>query len=209
MKASDILAHLKVRLKDIDVSSSTIAGTGSGDSSISQSYLLDLIAFHQNELLAEFEYNVAFFEKELNNESEVEIDFEINKLIAALLNGQTLNLTSYASAIRQQLTNAFFIFEKSPKIYGFSQAVSGKFQLYAVKKAVLTSADDDMILPKEFTTLLTMSVFCDIMRGQVSPDNTTKLDYYYKIVENERQKMIAATNRKRSKNVIFSPFVKA
>lgn len=204
MKVSDILAHLNVRLKEIDVASNKLGEeTKTGDS-----FLIKLIELHQNELLAEFELNIAEFHKTLDNESEVTLDFEINKLICAFLNNSALNLMSFSFAIKHKLTGTLYFYELAPKKYAFSKEVSGDFQLFGVKKAFLTKADDELMLSDDFTNLLVMSVFCDIMRVQVSPDNTARLDYYYKIVENEKSKMTALLNSRRTQTAFTAPFVR-
>lgn len=204
MKVSDILAHLNVRLKEMDVASTKFGEeTKTGDS-----FLINLIELHQNALLAEFELNIAHFTKELNNESEVVLDFEINKLICAFLNNQALNLMSFSFAIKHKLTGSLYFYEKAPKTYGFSQAVSGNFELYGVKKAFLTQATDELILSDDFTNLLVMSVFCDVMRVQVSPDNTARLDYFYKLVNDEKSKMTALLNNRRTQTAFTAPFIR-
>lgn len=204
MKVSDILAHLNVRLKEIDVASTKMGEeTKTGDS-----FLINLIELHQNALLAEFDLNIAHFSKTLNEADTVELDFEINKLICAFLNNQALNLMSYSYAIKHKLTGILYFYEKAPKIYAFSNAVSGNFELYGVKKAFLTQATDTLIISDEFTNLLVMSVFCDVMRVQVSPDNTAKLDYYYKIVNDEKSKMTALLNSRRTQTAFTAPFIR-
>lgn len=204
MKVSDVLAHLNVRLKEIDVASNKLGEeTKTGDS-----FLISLIELHQNSLLTEFDLNITQFSKELNNESEITLDFDINKLICAFLNNQALNLMSYAFVIKHKLTGTLYFYEKAPKTYAFSQAVSGNFELYGVKKAFLTQATDTMTLNDEFMNLLVMSVFCDVMRVQVSPDNTAKLDYYYKIVNDEKSKMTALLNNRRTQTAFTAPFIR-
>ena len=198
MKVSDIVAHLKTRLKDNSLAVENI----------SDEFLIALIELHQNELAAEFECNLASFGKTLDNESELSVDFEINKLICAFLNSQPLNLVSFAFAIRHKNLGNLYFYELSPKKYAFSKAVSGEFELFAVKKAFLTGADDELVLDNSFVNVLVLSVFVNIMRVQVSPDNTARLNYFIQMLNDEKSKMTALLNNRRTQTAFQAPFVR-
>lgn len=205
MKVSDILAHLSVRLNDININAQKLAGN---DTNQSQAFLIKLIELHQNELLAEFDFNIQHFTKELNAEKEVVLDFDINKLIAAFLNDTPLNLMSYAFVIKNKLLGGQYFYEKAQKTYAFTNQVSGTLDIYAVKKAVLADENSQLILSDEFTNLLVLSVFVDLYRSQVAPDNTQKLVYYTQMLNDEKQKVKALISSKRTKTAFLSPFVK-
>lgn len=198
MKVSDIIAHINTRTKETPL----VIGASSDE------FLRHLIELHQNALLSEFELNIAVFKKELENADEVELDFEINKLICAYLNNAALNIMSLSFAIKHKNMGVLYFYEKAPKTYAFSRAVSGNLELWGVKKAFLTKNDDELTLGDEFTNLLVMSVFVDILRVQVSPDNTQRLDYFYKIVADEKSKITSLLNARRTQTAFTAPFVR-
>lgn len=198
MKVSDIIAHLKTRLKDNSLAVENI----------SDEFLIALIELHQNQLTAEFECNLSVFKKTLNDEREFEIDFEINKLICAFLNNQPLNLVSYAYAVRHKNLSDLFFYETKLKNYAFSNAVSGEFELFGVKKASCVSGDDELVLDNSFVNVLVMSVFVDIMRVQITPDNTQRLNYFISMLNDEKGKMTALLNNRRTQTAFSAPFVR-
>lgn len=197
MLVSDILANLRVRLGD----------ENNELVNFSDSFLIDLIYTHQNKLLSEFESNIFSCETYLNNEDTINLHFEIVKLITAFLNNKPLNLVSYGSAIRKMPTSELFFYEINNKQYAFSHKISGHFKLYGVKKAIITSKEDELVLDDMFSNLLVYSVLLDSFKTKITPDNSQRIHFFSDIVKQEKKEIVALLNRKRSKQAFKSDFI--
>lgn len=198
MKLSDVLANLRARLRDDNA-----ALTKTGDS-----FLTSLVYFWQNQILAEFELNLCEICVNLDEKDEIELPFEILRVVAIYLNNEPLKLTSHATAARQRNLNELLVFEKSPQIYGLSRKSSGEIALYAVKKAFVKDKDDEMILSDDFINLLVLSVFLDLQKTQASPDNLQKINFYEQVVDKERQRITAFINHKNAPQSFKSPLIR-
>lgn len=84
MKLSDVLANLRARLRDDNA-----ALTKTGDS-----FLTSLVYFWQNQILAEFELNLCEICVNLDEKDEIELPFEILRVVAIYLNNEPLKLTT-------------------------------------------------------------------------------------------------------------------
>lgn len=201
MRVADILAHIRARLNDDNAEF-----TKHGDT-----YLISLVCFWQNQILAEFARNIKEFKFTLDEQDELEIPFEMNRIIALYLGTSRLDLTSYAAFLenKHELQGVVKVFEKAPQILGFSQKISGSGELYAVKKAIVNHKDDELILGDEFTNFLVLNVLLDIMKAQVSPDNAQRISIFEQIISKERDKITAFLARKQSPLNFESPFVRA
>lgn len=198
MKVSDVLAHIRTRLNDDNAEF-----TKKGDN-----YLINLIYFWQNQIISEFALNVAEFECEMDDEKEIEMPFETSRLLFVELNGEKIEPSSLKWAINKKFGVGFY--EKSPQIYAFTRNVSGNVKIYAVKKAFISDKDDDMVIGDDFINLLVFYVFLDVLKAQITPENTQRINTYEILAEKERQRMISFLNRKNNTSgVIYSPFIKA
>ena len=198
MKVSDVLASIRARTSDDNAEF-----TKHGDS-----YLMSLIYFWQNQLLSEFSQNIKEIKATLNDTDEVELPFEIMRVCAVFLGAQPVKLTSFEASLLKK-DETLCCFEKAPQVFGFSRKINGECKIYAVKKAFIKDKSDEMILSDDFLNLLVLSVFLDLMKAQISPDNTQRLDYFeQRVVERERARMRALLNRKQSAQNFKSPFVK-
>ncbi len=135
MKVSDILAHIRARLRDDNAEF-----TRTGDS-----FLINQIRFWQNQLLAEFNQNIAEFNYTIDSKSpksEIEISFEPLKILAVFLNKTRLRVVSYEMAIRllQSGENSGIFYQKRGQVFGFESEKSGDLQVFGVKKAVVENA---------------------------------------------------------------------
>lgn len=198
MKVSDILAHLRTRLNDDNAEH-----TKKGDS-----YLINLIYFWQNQILSEFSLNIAEFSDTLENEKEVEMPFEILRVLQVKLNGSNIAQASFKSALKREF--GLYFYQKSPQIYSFNREVSGDIEIYAVKKAFINEKNDDLVLGDEFLNLLVFSVFLDILKAQITPENTQRINTYEILLEKEKSRIIGFLNRANNPSgVIISPHTKA
>lgn len=200
MKVSDILASLRARMRDDNAEF-----TKQGDS-----YLMSLIYFWQNQILSEYAQNIKKIEVELKDSDELELPFEIMRVCAVYLGSERVALSSHLQAVQLgQGAMPLRVFEKNPQIYGFTRKVSGTCTLYAVKKAFITSKDDEMTLNDDFINLLVLSVFLDLLKAQISPDNTQRIDFFeQRVLMSEKQRVNALLNRKNSPDSFRSPFVR-
>lgn len=200
MKVSDVLAALRARIRDDNA-----AFTKQGDS-----YLMSLIYFWQNQLLSEYAQNIKEVELTLKEQDELELPFEIMRVCAAYLNGENVRLCSYLQSAQSRHNPDLRLFEKAPQIYGFSRKISGICSLFVVKKAFIQDKDDEMILGDDFINLLVLSVFLDLLKAQVSPDNTQRIDFFeQRVLLKEKQRINALLNRKNNPDAFHSPFVRA
>lgn len=200
MKVSDVLASLRARMRDDNAQF-----TKQGDE-----YLISLIYFWQNQILSEFAQNIKEIKATLNDTDEVELPFEILRVCAVFLGTQPVKLSSFEASIQKGKHAPLCCFEKSQQIFGFSRKVSGECTIYAVKKAFISDKSDEMTLSDDFINLLVLSVFLDLMKMQVSPDNTQRLDYFERsVVERERGRIRAFLNCKQSAQNFTSPFIRA
>lgn len=186
MRVSDVLAHIRARLRDDNAEF-----TRTGDS-----LLINQIRFYQNQLLAEYNQNISEFNTILKDKSEVEINFEPLKIIAAFLNGTALRLVSYETAINLKKSgeNGLF-YQKKGQLFGFEKAKSGDLQVFGVKKAVVENADDELVIDDGFENLLVFSVYLDILKTNTTALNLEQINAVTAFVELEHQKMRAAQNR--------------
>jgi hypothetical protein len=199
MKVSEVLAHARVRLRDDNAEFTKI-----GDD-----YLMSLVYFWQNQLLAEFGRNIKEFKFTLNEQDELEVPFEMNRIIAVYLGNSRLDLTSYAAFLEKKDEGNLCVFEKAPQVLGFSHLINGSGELYAVKKAVINSKDDELILGDEFINLLTLSIVLDTMKAQISPDNSQRIALFEQVLQKERDRVCAFLARKQSPLNFQSPFIRA
>lgn len=198
MKVSDVLAHLRARLRD-----DNSAFTKQGDS-----YLMQLIYFWQNQLLSEFNQNIKEIIINIKNSDEIELPFKIMRICAIYLNNTPIKLTSQHFSILQNNQN-LCVFEKTEQIYGFSHKVSGLCKIYAIKKAFINDKDDEMILNDDFINFLVLNVFLDLLKANAMPDNTHKIDYFeQRILPKERWRLQALINRKSTPSVLRSGFIR-
>lgn len=199
MKVADVLAALRARMRDDNAEF-----TKTGDD-----YLMSLIYFWQNQLLSEYAQNIKKIEVELKDSDEIELPFEIMRVCAVYMNGEPLQISSYLFSVQQKDNPTLRVFEKSPQIYGLSRKVSGICTIYAVKKAFITDKNDEMILSDDFINLLVLSVFLDLLKAQITPDNTQRIDFFeQRVVVKEKQRINALLNRKNSPDGFHSPFVR-
>ena len=172
-------------------------------------YLMSLIYFWQNQILSEFAQNIKEIKAVLNDTDEVELPFEILRVCAVFIGASPVKISSFEASLLKK-DGVLRCFEKSSQVFGFSRKISGECTIYAVKKAFITDKSDEMILGDDFLNLLVLSVFLDLMKMQVSPDNTQRLDYFERsVVERERGRIRAHLNRKQSAQNFTSPFVRA
>jgi hypothetical protein len=198
MKVSDILAHLRARLRDDNAEFTRI-----GDS-----LLINLIYYWQNSILSEFGLNIKEIKETLNEQDEVELPFEVLRVLAVYLDNQPITQSSYATSARHYNDGKLRFFEKRSQLWGFSKQVSGELLIFAVKKAVVRDSTDELILNDDFTNLLVFSVFLDVLKANISPDNAQQLSVYEQLIERERMRMIALQNRKNIKPDFTAPFVR-
>lgn len=200
MKVSDVLAHLRARLRDDNG-----AFTRQGDS-----YLMQLIYFWQNQILSEFGQNIKEIIININNSDEIELPFKILRICAIYLNSVPIRLNSYLSNIQQGSWQNLSVFEKTEQIYGFSHKVSGECKIYAIKKAFINDKDDEMILSDDFINFLVLNIFLDLLKANAMPENTHKIDYFeQRVLPKERQRLQALINRKSTPFMLRSPFIRA
>ena len=190
MKVSDILAHIRARLRDDNAEF-----TRTGDS-----FLINQIRFWQNQLLAEFNQNIAEFTYTIPADlpkSEVEISFEPLKILAVFLNGVRLRVVSYEMAIRllQSGENNGIFYQKRGQVFGFESEKVGDLQVFGVKKAVIDDADDELVLDDSFENLLVFCVYLDILKTNTTPSNLEQINAFSVLVEQEKQLMRANFNR--------------
>lgn len=184
MRVSDVLAHIRARLRDDNAEF-----TRTGDS-----FIINQIRYWQNQLLSEFNQNIAEFKAALKEKSEFELDFEPLKIVAAFLNGEALRLVSYESAIKSRGELENILFQKRGQLFGFENKKTGELEIYAVKKAFVKEADDELVLDDGFENLLVFSVYLDILKTSTTPDNSQRLNFMLGLLEQENLRMRAAQN---------------
>ena len=197
MRANEIIAHLRLRLKDNNFK----------DYELSDELFLSYINLFVNDFLREFELNIVHFEKYLESKKELILNFEPLKIYGIFLNDQALTFLSLSLALKKKM-NGFFCYEKRAGIIGFNKEVSGNFELFASKTARILSVDDDLILDESFFSLLVLSVEIEILQMQALPENISKLSYLYKVKESKKDEIISALNARRTPNSFKSPFIK-
>ncbi|NDJ26356.1 hypothetical protein DMB95_00080 [Campylobacter sp. MIT 12-8780] len=199
MKVYECIAHIRARLRDEEELKTRFSDT----------FLLDLLEFHQNRLLASFNRHILTQKFIINeNENAFKLDFIPLKLISAFLNAKELLLLPKSFIKSHKARFAKALYEEARGLYKLSFHASGVLEINAIKKAFLRDLDDELVLDESFLNALIYSVLAEISSIDTHQNSTQKALFYKKLLSEELDTLRGEIASLSSNTSFKTPFIK-